>query len=273
MGVDVSVTHGLDLVVLDESGGLVQSRAMQTLQELESALREVRPDIVAIDSPPGWISAGRSRPLERELARLGISMYATPQDPGDHALYQWMKVGFEAFAVADRCGYPLYRGDTAVEGRAVEVFPHASAVTLRGRLPGRGVPKLTWRRAALQQAGVEHDPLHTIDQLDAALAALTGIRCLQHQSCVVGVRGESVLALPVPTLPTGRYERDPAGEAAVVNGLPATAARAYGEVPSRSAPGVTGRLCECGCGAVVRRRYLPGHDAKHRSAMRQLGQL
>ncbi len=183
-----------------------------------------------------------------------------------------MRVGFEVFAVAGRCGYPLYRGDTAVQGRAVEVFPHASAVTLRGRLPGRGVPKLSWRLEALQQAGVEHDPLHTVDQLDAALAALTGIRCLQHRSCMVGVRGESVLALPVPTLPTRRYERDPAGEADV-SSLPVTVARPDGEVPPRLAPGVTGRLCECGCGAAVRRRYLPGHDAKHRSAMRRLGQL
>ncbi len=73
MGVDVSVARGLDMVVLDEPGGLVQSRATQTLPELESALRELRPDIVAIDSPPGWASAGRSRPLERQLARLGGS--------------------------------------------------------------------------------------------------------------------------------------------------------------------------------------------------------
>ncbi len=209
MGVDVSVARGLDVVVLDESGRLVLSRARQTLPELETALREVRPDVVAIDSPPGWASAGRSRPLERELARLGISMYATPQDPGDHPFYRWMRVGFEAFAAAGRCGYPLYRGDTAVHGRAVEVFPHASAVTLRGRLPGRGVRKLAWRREALREAGVELDPLHTVDQVDAALAALTGLRCLQRRSCVVGVRGESVLALPVPALPAGRYEREP----------------------------------------------------------------
>ncbi len=138
----------------------------------------------------------------------------------------------------------LYRGDAAVQGRAVEVFPHASAVTLRGRLPGRGVPKLTWRREALQQAGVEHEPLHTVDQLDAALAALTGIRCLQHRSCIVGVRGESVLALPVPRLPTGRYKRDPADEAVVVSGLPATPARPDGENTPQLAPGVMGPSCE-----------------------------
>ncbi len=208
MGIDVSVVRGLDVVVLEESGRPVLSRARQTLPDLEAALRVVQPEIVAIDSPPGWATAGRSRPLERELARLGISMYATPQDPGDHPFYRWMRVGFEVFAAADRCGYPLYRGDTAVQGRAVEVFPHVSAVTLRGRLPGRGARKVTWRREALVEGGVEHEPLHSLHQVDAALAALTGIRCLQHRFCLVGVLGVAVLALPVPALPVGRYERE-----------------------------------------------------------------
>jgi predicted nuclease with RNAse H fold len=222
MGVDVSVAHGLDVVVLDESRRPVLSRARQTLPQVETALRELRPDVVAIDSPPGWASTGRSRPLERQLARLGITMYATPQDPGDHAFYRWMRVGFDVFAAADRCGYPLYRGDTAVQGRAVEVFPHASAVTLLGRLPGRGVPKLTWRLRALAEAGVEHDALRTVDQVDAALAALTGMRCLQRRFCVVGVKGDCVLALPVPALPTRRFERDASVDVEPGRDLPVT---------------------------------------------------
>jgi predicted nuclease with RNAse H fold len=212
MGVDVSVRRGLDVVALDEFGRLVRARARQSLPDLETALGELKPDVVAIDSPPGWARAGRSRPLERELARLGISMYATPQDPGDHPFYRWMRVGFEVFAAAARHGYPLYRGGAKVQGCAVEVFPHASAVTLRGHLPPRGARKSIWRRAVLVEAGVEDSPLGTVDQLDAALAALTGLRCLQGRGCVVGVPGESVLVLPVPRLPSRRYERDP-GEA------------------------------------------------------------
>jgi hypothetical protein len=27
------------------------------------------------------------------------------------------------------------------------------------------------------------------------------------------------------------------------------------------------KTCGCGCGAEVRSRYLPGHDAKHKSAL------
>jgi predicted nuclease with RNAse H fold len=209
MGVDVSVARDLDVVVLDQSRRVVRARARQSLLHLESALRELEPDIVAIDSPPAWATAGRSRPLERELARLGISMYATPQDPGDHPFYRWMRVGFEVFAAAGRLGYPLYRGGAVVQRHAVEVFPHASAVTLRGRLPPGGGRKSTWRRAALREAGVEDSLLGTVHQLDAALAALTGLRCLQGRFCFVGVQGDSVLALPVPSLPSRRYERDP----------------------------------------------------------------
>lgn len=207
LGVDVSLSRGLDLVVLDESGRLILSRARQTQPDLVAALVEIRPDVVAIDSPPGWASTGRSRPLERQLAALGIRMYATPQDPGDHQFYRWMKVGFEVFAEAARCGYPLYRGGPTVKGHAVEVFPHASAVTLRGSLAGKGVAKPIWRREVLADAGVEHDRLETVDQLDAALAALTGIRCLTNQFSLVGIPGESVLALPVSVIPARRYER------------------------------------------------------------------
>jgi hypothetical protein len=29
----------------------------------------------------------------------------------------------------------------------------------------------------------------------------------------------------------------------------------------------TTHACGCGCGAPARRRYLPGHDAKHRSRL------
>lgn len=29
----------------------------------------------------------------------------------------------------------------------------------------------------------------------------------------------------------------------------------------------TGRKCGCGCGSDVKHRYLPGHDAKHKSAL------
>lgn len=203
------MARGLDVVVLDEAGRLILGRARQTPRELETTLEDIRPDIVAIDSPPAWAVSGRSRPLERELARLGIRIYATPEDPGDHGFYRWMRAGFEAFATADRCGYPLYRGGTHVRGHAVEVFPHASAVAIRGRLPARGVPKAVWRRDALQQAGVEDGPLRTVDQLDAGLAALTGLRCLEDRFCIVGTRGDAVLALPIPSLPAGRYERDP----------------------------------------------------------------
>ena len=102
MGVDVSLSRGLDVAVLDEAGDLVLEPRNTNLTSLRTLVEKVRPDIVAIDSPPEWAREGRSRLIERQLQALGIHIFACPTDPGDHKSYHWMRVGFEAFrAVAD----------------------------------------------------------------------------------------------------------------------------------------------------------------------------
>ena len=102
MGVDVSFSRGLDVVVLDETGDLVLEPGNTNPVGLRALVENVQPDIVAIDSPPEWAREGRSRLIERQLHALSIHVYACPTDPGDHKSYHWMRVGFEAFrAVAD----------------------------------------------------------------------------------------------------------------------------------------------------------------------------
>jgi hypothetical protein len=39
------------------------------------------------------------------------------------------------------------------------------------------------------------------------------------------------------------------------------------ENPARPSSTPTGRKCGCGCGAAVRNRFLPGHDAKLKSRL------
>lgn len=87
--------------------------------------------------------------------------------------------------------------------------PDASAVTLPGRLPGRGVPKLPGGEMPFDWPAWSTIVSTPSTSWTQRWLPLTGIRCLQHGSCVVGIPGESALALPVPTLPTGRHERDP----------------------------------------------------------------
>jgi hypothetical protein len=67
-----------------------------------------------------------------------------------------------------------------------------------------------------------------------------------------------VLVLPIGRMPITRYERD--HEAAVGRRSRLRAAR-------RPPVDGTRHACDCGCGAPARRRYLPGHDAKHRSRL------
>jgi hypothetical protein len=106
-----------------------------------------------------------------------------------------MRVGFELFARLSEA-YPLYRGGE-VAGTASEIFPHASACLLAGHLRPRDVPKQTFRRGVLREAGVPEDRLVTPDQVDAGLGALTGLIALDGGHTAVGDPGEGVILLPV----------------------------------------------------------------------------
>ena len=258
MGIDVAIARGLDIVVLDASLRLVFGPATVRLIDLPDVIRRTKPNVIAIDSPPAWGLSGKSRPIERQLQALGISIFPTPAAESARSLHRWMETGFDVFKVVGDLGYPLYKGGASSARSAIEVFPHASAVMLRGSLAPVGVAKPVWRRAALEAAEVDCSQMRTTDHLDAALAALTGLRFVAGNFSVVGTSGEAVLVLPVGKVPTSPYARDQG------------AAVGY-----RSGPHAARRLsvddadhaCGCGCGAPVRRRYLPGHDAKHRSRL------
>src|SRR5215469_13030946 len=159
-----------------------------------------------------------------------------------------MRVGFDAFRVVADAGYPLYRGGRVGARQAIEVFPHATAVALRGSLPASGFGKMAWREGVLRDAGIATDRLRTLDQIDAALAALTGLRCLAGSFCTVGEEDEAVLVVPIPQLPSRRYVRDPSI---------APSLRRVSEQPRRT-PGGPLQVCSCGCGQLVARRYAPG---------------
>lgn len=131
-------------------------------------------------------------------------------------------------------------------------------MVLRGSLAPVGVAKYVWRRPVLEAPGVACSEMRTIDHLDAALAALTGLRLLTGDFSAVGTSGEAVLVLPIGRMPTTRYARDHG--AAIGRKLGPHAAR-------QPRIDETNHTCGCGCRASARRRYLPGHDAKRRSRL------
>ena len=228
LGIDVGVRKGLDLVLLaDGAGEPAATYRSVPVDSLGPLMEEARPDVVAIDSPPGWASTGRSRGTEREIRVFGIQSYGTPNaDRGDHhPFYEWMQVGFE-------------------------VFPHASAVVLAGCLPPRGSRKAAWRASVLRAAGVPVDGLRSPDLIDAALAALTGLRALAGRSCALGDPREGVIVLPARTMPARPYRR--CAEPAVPRRQP--------HLP-RMSP------CACGdpsCERLTSREFAPGHDARRK---------
>jgi predicted nuclease with RNAse H fold len=255
LGVDVGVTKGLDVVVLEDGvAGPVAAHRHVEVAALGELIEGAGPDVVAIDSPPAWAGNGRSRGTEREIRLFGIQSYGTPTaDRGnDHPFYAWMRVGFEVFRVAALAGFTRYRGGPPA-GTAIEVFPHASAVVLAGCLPPRGARKAAWRASVLRAGGVNVDGLGSLDQIDAALAALTGLLALKGRRTSLGDPNEGVITLPARTLPARPYRRCVGGEDG----------RDQPRLP-RTAP------CACGdpaCDRLTSREFAPGHDARRKAIL------
>jgi predicted nuclease with RNAse H fold len=206
VGIDVAERRkGLDLVALDAHRRIVVTRSRLSLEQVVSTTISLAPAVVCVDSPSGWSLSERSRLAERQLASIGIQSFRTGPDPGGHPFYAWMGVGFEIFRRLSAV-YPLYRGGS-VAGTAAEVFPHASACLLHGVLRPASTTKVRFRRSALDRVGVAEYELRTIDAVDAALGALTGLIALEGGHSAVGDPNEGVILLPVAQLPPAPLTR------------------------------------------------------------------
>ena len=255
LGIDVGVRKGLDLVLLSntEAGEEVtieETRRRVRPEQLPAIVAELSPDVVGIDSPPSWGSNGRSRAAERALREFGIQSFGTPSgNGGSNPFYAWMEVGFQTFrAISDV--FPRYRSGRNVRGTALEVFPHASSVVLAGCLPHPEESKRRWRAAVLVGNGVDARKLRSADQIDAALAALTGLQALRGRFTALGDPLEGVIVVPSHALPPPPYRR---------------CERSRRRDRQPHLPGLT--PCECGdpaCTAMTKAEFARGHDAKRK---------
>lgn len=255
LGIDVGAGKGFDLVALDDRRRPVERRRRVGPAELESLIRAWRPDVIAIDAPPRWgLHAGGSRLTERELRRFGIQSFGTPSNPdaAGGPFYDWMRVGFTAYEAAARCGYRRYAGGRP-GGTAMEVFPHASAVVLAGCLPDRRTSKRSFRSRVLRAHGVPLGELRSIDQLDATMAALTGLLALSGAWFAPGDPKEGVIVLPARSLPPPPFRR------CADDGKPERQPHLPGLTP-----------CACGaadCDRLTASEFARGHDAKRKAVL------
>jgi predicted nuclease with RNAse H fold len=206
-GVDVGL-RTLDLVLLDETRAVLAVHGRLVPESLATVIADLDPDVVAIDSPPRWAPAC-GRATERELRRRNIQMYATPLELklSPKGFHDWMKTGQAAFRALEG-KFPLFEGN-GFEDTAIEVFPHATAVVLAGQRSPRGARKHEWRREILRGQGVETAELRSPDLVDAALAALTGLRALEGKAAWFGQPCEGVIVLPRPPEEIGAWYSAP----------------------------------------------------------------
>lgn len=160
---------------------------------------------IAIDAPCRWSVNGRSRRAERALAAAGIRAFATPSAlvAARHPFYRWMLNGADLFAAIEPT-WPLYAGTNPVNAPVCcETFPHAVACALAGRiLPARH--KRRDRPALLEAAGVNTSALVGMDDVDAALCALTARALLRGDFQAYGDLVEGFILVPGPAARVGR---------------------------------------------------------------------
>lgn len=167
-------------------------------------------EVIAVDAPCRWrMHGGPARAAERELAASRISCFSTPTEEKarGHAFYTWMFAGQELYT-ALAATHLIYRGEAVSDysghsisnshpltGVAIETFPQAVACALAGELVSAKT-KLAVRREVLIRAGVDVSGLEGIDEVDAALCALTAERFAQNRFKAYGDVSSGFVIVP-----------------------------------------------------------------------------
>lgn len=206
MGIDVAAARPCTCVLVSGREVLDWLDAKDPA-EIRAWILRHWPQAVAVDAPcctsKGLlIKSGSSRkPYEgrvcdRELRRRGIPLYEVPRDRSDAS--SWMEVGFQIYDNLAALGYGL-PGKTGVVHSMIEVFPHASFVTLLDGVPAKKMTDLGRRQRmeVIASHGIRCSDRVDHDSLDALVAALTAARYLEGQASSVGEPREALVWLPV----------------------------------------------------------------------------
>jgi predicted nuclease with RNAse H fold len=178
--------------------GILTARAIATAQEAADWCVAEGAQVVAVDAPMGWSVTGRSRQAERELKWDGviIQCFRTPdaETGRTKAFYGWVWNGMELYDCLAH-HYRRYDGMNRAGEVVFETFPNAVACALAGRvIPAK--PKRATRRGLLQAQGLDDSRLKNIDEVDAALCALTAVRFTAGRTVQFGNAAEGFIVIP-----------------------------------------------------------------------------
>ncbi len=217
VGVDVAAARPCTAVAVR---GVQAERWMDTgdVEALVAWITEIDPEVVAVDAPQGpslgllaqsvdGTKPYAGRVCDRELRKRNMPLYEVPGNV--EAAPSWMRVGYELFAGLREAGYlPAVAPENPVYGpagrAAIEVYPHASFVSLRnGRLPRKTTRSgLEARVRLLHELGLSWDGRCDHDSLDALVAAATGLLFLDGRAAHVGDATEGLVWLPERDAPS-----------------------------------------------------------------------
>lgn len=210
-GIEISSTRGLDCCVIDEDRKvslLVKARDLDALKPVLGTLPPTA--IVAVAAPSGPARDSiEGRFAEHHVRSLGFRIHLTPASVDDAPART--RVGFGLFAALADSGFPLFRGDDATQGAAIEVYCLLSYASISGTRRSTG-SKFDWNRSVLRSRvhGLPKDAEQ--GTLDAACAALTAWHFGQGNWVAYGDPSEGLIVAPRPATDLARPGATSAGQ-------------------------------------------------------------
>lgn len=175
-GIDVGgAKKGAHLVILREAQVVEATPFKGTPDQMLRLCVDWNVDAVGIDAPCRWATKAGRRAAESALARQQIALFSTPtrELAGSNRFYEWMLSGELIYATF--CDtYPLLTAASTRSSRVCfETFPHAITCAMLGIDVASARMKRIQRRGILENAGIDTSALKSIDDIDAALCAVT----------------------------------------------------------------------------------------------------
>lgn len=196
------------------------------IKELVERVKKYEPTYIGVDGPYG-LNIGlmddesyrraiviekpghtNKKVSEYELSRRNIQAFSTPGSMNEITGWKtWMKSGFELYLSIEEVGYKKINEHnySSVDKGLVEVFPHASFVTLLGYIPSKKNTQegLADRIRILKEVGIDNilkwlpsGIKEKTDCLDAICAAYTAYCIFTGTVTFIGDKTEGQIALP-----------------------------------------------------------------------------